>query len=294
MTRSMRPARKAPRSGGASRDHGERGQAVLAMVLGIALMMVTAGGALAANVMDHDPLVQSDAAEHFAYRALEAGINSYLSTVNARPDLVDCSSTSTARTCTTTDGGIRYDTWTQLPQTTRSAGNVPEYYLWTNPQLCFSQSRSTKTACTSLPTKSRGNFEYLNEKIIGAAGYPGHFQYQSSVVDLSAGEGFLTRIWWSNYESTDSQVNDPTTQCRYNWQATAYSGSDGTCGTIVFAAGTVVDGPVFTNDSIYVTPSGKPIFGTPTTATIKSPVTTADPKCLFVLSKSHDTQTCAK
>jgi hypothetical protein len=272
------------------------------IVLAIALMLVTAGGALAVNSQAHDPLVQTDAAEHYAYRALEAGVNSYLSTVNARPDLVDCSSESTSNTCTNTSGGIKYDTWTQVPQTTSSAGNVPEYYLWTNPQLCFSQQRSTDTKCTASPTASKGNFEYLRVLIIGAAGYTGHFVYQSSTVYFAAGQGFLTRIWWSNYESTDKSVSTPTTHCKYNWTKkttssykgtkSSYIGSDGTCGTIVFAANTVIDGPVFTNDSIYVSP--KPLFGTPTTRTASSPVETADPKCLFVLSEKDDTKTCTK
>lgn len=293
---------------GGRRHVREQGQAALTIVLAIGLMLVTAGGALAVNAMAHDPLVQTDAAEHFAYRALEAGINSYLSTVNARPDLVDCSSESTSNTCTTATGGIRYDTWTQVPQTTRSGGNVPEYYLWTNPQLCFSQSRITETKCTASPTNSRGHFEYLRVKIIGAAGYPGHFSYQSSVVDFAPSQGFLTRVWWSNYESTDKTVlkrgETPTLYCKYNWQTkkttasykgtkTKYMGADGTCGTIVFASGTVVDGPVFTNDSIYITGYGKPKFGTPTTRTVNSPVETADPNCLFVLATTHDTQGCA-
>lgn len=197
-----------------SRPVCERGQAALTLVLGLALMMVTAGTALAVNAMTHDPLVQTDATEHYAYRALEAGINSYLSTVNARPDLVDCSSESTAHTCTNANGGISYDAWTQVPQTTSSSGDVPEYYLWTNPQLCFSTSRTTETECTASPTASDGNFEYLKVKTIGSAGYPGHFVYQSSVVDFAAAEGFLTRVWWSNYESTDKSVSDPTTKCK--------------------------------------------------------------------------------
>jgi len=279
------------------------------MVLAIGLMLVTAGSAIAADSIAHDPLVQADAAAHYAYRALQAGIDSYLTTVNARPDLVDCSSASRNSTCSSTAGGTPYDTWTEVPQTTRASGNVPEYYLWTNPQLCFSQSRTTETRCTASPTRSHGNFEYLKVKVIGAAGYPGHYVYQSSVVDLAAAQGFLTHIWWANNESTDKTVlaagHTPAHYCKYNWKTekptatfkgspkTAYMGADGSCGTIVFASRTVVDGPVFSNDSIYVTGYGKPKFGTPTTRSVNSPVDTADPKCLFVLPQSNDTQSCA-
>lgn len=278
------------------------------MVLVVAVMMVTAGGALAVNSMAHDPLVQTEAAEHFAYRALQSGIDSYLSLVNAEPDLVDCSSQSVSNTCTNTDGGIRYDSWTEVPGSSTSTGGVPEYYLWTNPQLCFSQSKTTETKCTASPTASHGHFEYVKVEVIGAAGYPGHYVYQSSIAYFAASEGFLTRVWWSNYESTDKTVvaktKSPTLYCKYNWKTDtstssykgtkkSYIGKDGTCSDIVFANKTVIDGPVFTNDSIYITSSGKPIFGTPTTKTVLSPVETADPKCLFVLPQSNDTKNCA-
>lgn len=311
VLRIMTTPRREPSAGRDRRDLSDRGQAALAMVLAIGLMLVTAGGAIAVNAMAHDPLVQTDAAEHYAFRALEAGINSYLTTINARPDLVDCSSASQSNTCTNTTGGAHYDAWTQVPQTTSATGNVAEYYLWTNPQLCFSQSRTTETKCTASPTNSRGNFEYLKVKVIGAAGYPGHYVYQSSVVDFAPAQGFLTHVWWSNYESTYTRTlphtETPAHYCKYNWQTYTktttykgtprkkYMGADGSCGTIVFASRTVVDGPVFSNDSIYVydTGYGKPKFGTPTTRNVNSPVETADPKCLFVLDQFSDTRSCA-
>ena len=257
-------------------DHaGDQGQAVLALVIGIALMLVTSGAILVENVIQHDPLVQVDALAHYAYRALEAGTNSYLNTVNAQPDLVDCSSASTTSTC----DAITYDQWTQVPGTTESSGSVPEYYLWTDPQLCFSRTKTAFTKCT--PTPATGNFELLQVKIIGAAGFPGHYQYQSSVASFSSGQGFLTRVWWSNYEAQDPSLTHVTPKsCHYDWSSTTYSGTDGTCGPVYFGPGDVVDGPVFTNDSVYATTD--PVFGTPTNPQASSSVTTADPHCLFV------------
>jgi hypothetical protein len=277
----------------AARQAKDTGQAALIIVIGITVLLVTTGVALAANAIQHDPLVQFDELQHFAYRGLESGINSYLNTINSQPDLVDCSSASTSPTCNNTATGIKYDKWTQVPQTTTSAGNVPEYYLWTNPQFCFSKSKVTQTACTSTPTASGGNFEFLQVEIIGAAGFPTHYAYESSLVDFAAENGFLTRVWWSNYEATDPALIGKTlSTCHYDWTKTGYSGSDGQCGPIYFGPGDVVDGPVFANDSLYV--ASKPVFGTPTTTSNNSSVETADPHCLFVSTSYAKKTNCSK
>ncbi len=278
------------------------------LVLAITLLMVTAGADLAVNAFAHDPLIQTDSEQHYAYRALEAGINTYLSTINARPDLVNCSATSTSKTCTSTVGGIKYDTWTQVPDTTHSAGNVPEYYLWTNPQLCFSTTETTDAKCTKTATASKGNFEYLQVMIIGAAGVNGHYLYQSSIANFSPGQGFLTRVFWTNYDVTN--LTTKTETCKYDWKDThegdtktptdttktptiKYKGdtpSDGSkCGVVDFGTTTYLDGPVFSNDSIYIS-TYKPLFGTPSTS-IRYPVEDPDPDCLFV--KEAGSSTCA-
>lgn len=244
------------------------------MVLGIVMLLVTGGTLLATNTVEHDPLVQGDAVTHYAYRALEAGINSYLNTVNAQPNLVTCSTLTTRLTCTSPTNGVKYDTWTQVPGTT-TAGNVPEWYLWTNPQFCFSTKKAQATACT--PTSSSGNFEYVQMLVVGAAGTPGHYAYQSSVANFAPRNGFLTHIWWSNFEATDPALQGGAAgTCTYDWNNN-YGGPGSRCAEVFFGPNDVVNGPVFTNDSIYVT--SKPAFGP---STNPSPVSTADPGCLFV------------
>lgn len=251
------------------------------MVLGIVMLLVTGGTLLASNSVQHDPLLQGDAEAHYAYRALEAGVNTYLSAINAQPNLVNCSSLSTSVTCNSLTG-VAYDTWTQVPNTTTAAGNVPEWYLWTNPQFCFSTTPAHAATCapstTSTP-KHRVNFEYVQVLMIGAAGTPGHYVYQSSVANFSPRNGFLTHLWWSNYESAPLAKTAPKTACLYDW-ANGYNGPGGACRPVVFAGSTHVDGPVFSNDSIYVT--GTPTFGTRTTPATPATVTTHDPACLFV------------
>lgn len=273
-----------------SRDHshlsrrmGEHGQAALAMVLGIVMLLVTGGTLLASNTVQHDPLVQADVVTHYAYRALESGINSYLTSINADPMLVTCSTAASRPTCVNSATAANYyDAWTQVPDTTTSAGSVPEWYLWTNPQLCFSTSPVHDTACTSKPTT--GNFEYLQVLIIGAAGNPGQYQYQSSVANFEPTNSFLTHLWWSNYESAPNPAKAKTAHvstqiCKYNW-ANGHGGPGPTCTSVNFGSTTHVNGPVFSNDSIYT--YGTPTFGTPSTSTARATVSSGDPTCLFV------------
>lgn len=259
------------------RVRNEAGQAALVLVLSIVLLLATSGSLLAVNAWQHDPLVQADVVQHYAYRALEAGVNSYLSTINAEPSLVNCNTTSTSSTC----AAQKYDVWSKVPTTLSTA--VPQYYLWTNPQLCFSTTATRATSCTSSPAS--GNLEYAQVLVVGAAGTPGHFQYQQSVTNFSPKNGFLTHLWWSNYEAEPNAKTAPRTACQYDYR-NQYAGPGSACTApgyapgVYFGPGDVIDGPVFTNDSIYV--ATDPTFGTPSTHRHLAPIETADPTCLVV------------
>ena len=89
-------------------------------------------------------------------------------------------------------------------------------------------------------------------------------------------------MWWSNYESYSSTGNYST--CNYNWDLNYnINNANVDCSPVYFGPGDYLYGPVYTNDSVFVTGDGtvnnSPAFGTSTSA---SPVTTADPNCLFV------------
>ena len=93
------------------REMRQAGQAGLGLVLGLTIILVTTAGILATNVVEHDPLVQNDVVQHYAYRALEAGINTYLSQVNTDSNLINCSSSSpSGGQCNPTD----YNTWHEV------------------------------------------------------------------------------------------------------------------------------------------------------------------------------------
>ena len=260
----------------------ESGQAALTLVIAVVLLLVTSGGILAANAMAHDPLVQTDVVQHYAYRALEAGINSYLRTINEKPYLVNCNTTSTSSTCK----HEQYDKWFQVPNTKQSTSAEPEYYLWTNPQLCFSTTAVKATTCTS--SSASGNLEYVQIQVVGAAGVPGHFQYQQTVANFAPENSFLTHLWWSDYEAEPKGTTPSRTACQWDWN-NHYGGPGSSCtsatytynGAVFFGPGDVIDGPVFTNDSIYV--ASDPTFGTGTSGhPHPTPIDTADPSCIVV------------
>jgi len=248
----------------------------LVLVLGLIVMLVTTAGILALNVTEHDPLVQADVVQHFAYRALEAGINTYLSDVNADSNLINCTSASgNGGQCTPSD----YNTWQQVLGT-QGSGQVPEWYAWGNPTPCFNPLCTTPSNPNTLP------LQYVKVNIWGAAGYANHIVYQTSSANFGPENGFLSRVWWSNYEATDPYLTgNPNSDCTWNY-ANGYNGpvvsGNNPCAAVYFGPNDKVFGPIFSNDSIYVT--GGPTLG---------PVTTADPKYLFCTDTNGTCSTTA-
>ncbi len=245
----------------------DTGQAALGIVLGLTLMLVTGASLLATDAVQHDPLVQADLVQHYAYRAVEAGVNTYLSEVNANSNLINCwHGSPNGGQCTDSN----YLTWEQVDGTT--AGNVPEWYLWGNPQFCFSAN------CQAAPGPG-SQLDHVQVVIYGAAGFPGHMVYEHTAANFTPANGFLTRVWWSNYEATDPNLTgNPQTACTWDW-ANSYFGPSvtaGACQAVEFFTGDKLYGPIFSNDSIYV--NGDPTLG---------PVTTDDSQCLFVTAWSN-------
>jgi hypothetical protein len=255
----------------------EAGQAALIMVIGLTTLMLVIGGTMVSQTVQTSPELATDSIQHYAYRALEAGMNSYQSIVNTNPNLANCNtSTNGDALCQ----GAQYQIW-NLVADTSNVGEVPEYYLFDNPQPVFN---------------SDGSLATLQVQIVGVAGYAGKYVYQSSTANLAPENGYLTVLWWSDYESFDSSVDNPAYVnsaapwalgngvCKYDWQNTAtghspsnaYTGDANSCTPVYFGPSDTINGPIFSNDSIYVT--GSPNFG------VTSPfakVTTSDPNCIF-------------
>ena len=112
----------------------------------------------------------------------------------------------------------KYKKWIDVPGTTDSSVIVPEFYYWTNPVFCYTE------ACTGTsPTTIKGvaPLLYVKETIYGAAGYKGHVVYGKITGDFESENGFLTHVWWSDYEASDPINNGHTTAaCTWNWNNT--------------------------------------------------------------------------
>jgi len=238
------------------------GQTAIVMVVAMSVLLMTIGVMLVQQTIQTAPLLQADSTQHYAYRALEAGMNSYQSIVNTNPNLANCnSSTNGSALCQ----DARYQTWNLVANTNGGNGEVPEWYLFDNPQPQF---------------KADGSLASLVVQIVGVAGFPNHYSYQSSVANLAPVNGFLDVVWWSDYEASDSQVPNPDYQshhvCEYDW-STGYTGAGTKCDYVSFGPSDTINGPIFSNDSIYVT--GGPNFGT---SSNPASVRTHDPNCIFV------------
>jgi hypothetical protein len=244
------------------RTREDRGQAGIGLVLALVVVLSAVSAQLVSTVLQHDPLVQSYALEHYAYRAVEAGVNDYLEAVNANPNLINCNvNNQSSGLC----AGSGYGTWVQVPGTASGGSVVPEYFLWNNPQLCF------PTSCTG----TSGTLQYATVLVEVAAGYPGNFVYQSENADLDPENGFLTHVFWDNYNA-EPNSGYSASNCGYDWAITqgnsaAYNGPGENCTPVYFGSSDSLYGPLYSNDSIYVT--GTPSFQS---------VTTHDPDCLFV------------
>ncbi|MGH9043344.1 MAG: hypothetical protein ACRDVP_00585 [Acidimicrobiales bacterium] len=263
----------------------------MAIVIGLILLLSLSGGLLAATAMQHDPLVSNDVVQHLAYRALESGIDSYVAALNASPNLVNCNSNNTSPSSAVCPSSQvpALDNWIQV----KGNGNNPvsEYFMWTNPALCFNN------ACTAPGGTAGQTLQYVKELVYGAAVNGTTISYQTSYLQLTPENGFLTHIWWSNYEST-VPAQGYTSSCTYDWNDD-YQGPDTTepgnfnssnCSAVYFGPNDVLYGPVYSNDSIYVAKHG-PNFGSQADP---STVTTHDPNCLFVAPPDNaDPQSCS-
>ena len=256
----------------------DAGQAALGLVIGLILLISLSAGTLAATAMQHDPLVSNDVVQHLAYRALQSGIDSYLAAVNQDPNLINCNSENASSTSTACPSSElpALNSWETV--TGSSSNPVDEKFMWTNPALCFN------TACSAPGTTAGETLDYAKELVYGAAQNGKTISFQSSYVNLEPENGFLTHVFWTNYES-EVPASGATQDCTYDWNDN-YEGPDTTnhnnydsanCPAVFFGPGDTLDGPVFSNDSIYV--ADDPVFG-PTSD--PSTVTTHDPNCLFL------------
>ncbi len=247
------------------------GQTAMVAVLAITLIIGVMGGVLVATVVQSAPLQAQTQVAVLAHRALEAGENAYITAINTNPSLAQCNTgTNASGTCS----GVNYGVWNQVTNSGTNNGDA-EWYAFGNPQPTFDPT-----------TKALTNLEV---QVVGAAASnstPNKYLFDTEDLNLASTNGFLTHVWWSNYESY-SQTGDYS-DCSYNWTNNAYdaANNDGGCSPVYFANGDYLFGPTYTNDSVFVSNAGSgPAFGN-TASGVASTVQTADPHCLFVDTNS--------
>ena len=220
------------------------GQTGIIAVVAFSVLASLVGAVIVQTVVTSNPLFQAKAVEIYAHRALEAGQNAYLTAVNANPSLAQCNTnTNGAGTCS----GIDYGKW-NVVNGSNSSGSDLEYYSFGNPQPTFDP---TTNALTS-----------LSVQVVGAAYDPSaenNYLFDQETINVTPSNGFLENVWWSNYESYSGTGNYST--CNYNWKLSYnISGAGVSCGPVYFGPNDYLFGPVYTNDSVFVSPS--PAFGT--------------------------------
>jgi len=266
------------------------GQTAIVAVLAVTLIIAIIGATLVAAVVQSAPLQQTVAVAVYAHRALQAGENAYLTAVNANPSLAQCNvNTNNAGTCS----GINYGQWNLVTGSDSSDGYA-EYYAFGNPQPTFDPT-----------THALSN---LAVQVVGAAhsqSATNHYYFNTETMNLGATNGFLTNVWWSNFESYNP--NGDYSNCNYNWKLNYnIDGGGSGCSPVYFGPADYLFGPVYTNDSVFVagdgSATGSPSFGNPAPSPmVPSDVHTADPHCQFVTDSNgmsgvaggNPAQTCA-
>ena len=238
------------------RTLADTGQAALIMVIGFTLLLTLIGGVMVNASVNNAPILTQASLRRYAYRALNSGLNAYQSAINANPYLAACNSVSVSNPqC----AGITYQSWSQVTGTNVGNGVVPELYMFENPQ--------------EVTSPSTGAITYLEVQIVGAAGFPGNYVYYSTVAHFTPQNDFLNNVWWSNYESSDFP-NANASDCEHFWSpAVGRNLGNEPCTPVEWQTLDNITGPVYSNDSLFVS-------GTPSSV-FNSGTETADPSCAY-------------
>jgi hypothetical protein len=281
----------------------ETGQAALVLVMSMILIISVGTTMLVQSTLVQQSVVTVSVLDHAAYRAVQAAVSDYLYTLNSNFEYPLCNSANTPGSDTMTAHGWTspilptpsfcntappFRTWIKVSNTIPTYG-VPEWYAIGNPN--FSQAS--------------GNVEKV--QFVGAAGYPGNFRYETETVNFQTSNDFLLNLFWDNLQEINP-IQGNTTGCNFldwnnniteaNISGGTYQGKAGTSDEywnsgnqgcpVYFKGGETINGPVYSNDSIFVANGQFPAF--------EGPVRTADPFCQFVDTGSasglHSSPTC--
>ncbi len=237
----------------------QAGQAMV-IVMSVVLVLTLGSAFMVQDTFQQFPIVTQDTVVHEAYRAMEAGLNEYLYQSNVNANFVVCNANiDNAAGALVTVSPLQYPagicsqmafgTWVSVPGTASTNG-PPSWFLLGDPTI------NDSTGVTSVD-------------VVGAAGYPNDYNFQTAVLTLKPLNNFLLNVLWTDYDQIDPQVIDPGSppHCPYNWVTPVAS----PCINVTFASTDAVHGNLYTNDSIWVCDA--PTFGN---------VVTADPNEYYI------------
>ncbi len=233
---------------------GQSGQ-TMPLVLGVCLVLTLGSVVLIQNTWQQFPIVTKDVVQHEAYRAMLAGVDEYLYSVNSNANFASCyakyytsggtlvGSAPSSFSSSTLCSGMSFNTWTSVPGTSSVNGPPMWFYLGT-PNV------NTTT----------GN---ITMSIIGGAGFPGTYNYQTARLVLQPLNSFLLNVLWMDKNQIDPTVlGFPTGDtCPYYWVSgslASYSSGSYNCTSVNFITADSLTGNLYTNDTIFT--CGSPTF----------------------------------
>lgn len=249
-----------PKRGGESHEGGQG----LLIVLGLVTMIFLGTMAVVSNVFQHNPIVNRDEVVHESYRAMQAGVNNYLSMANSNPDTVICSATVKTvnsypnPTTTSTSqpslpsgsqicSGFSTGSWTSV-QNLSTVSGVSAWYLYGSPTIYY---------CTGTGSSCPGQV-WVSLQVVGASISGSVTSYTPGTVTFQPQNGFLLNLLWLNYDQEDPSTTSATT-------CTWYSGSLGkNCVPVDLVGGESLNGSIFSNDPVFICSSGSGASNEPT------------------------------
>ncbi|HUY67635.1 MAG TPA: hypothetical protein VMV06_12510, partial [Acidimicrobiales bacterium] len=108
-------SRRNRRRSGPVPHRDDQGQSAIALVLGIVLIMVLGTSIFVTTTLQNFPIVQNNLAQHYAYRAVEAGLNEYEYVIQTNPNLVLCNTTNLNTPQCQALQPFKFGQWNQVP-----------------------------------------------------------------------------------------------------------------------------------------------------------------------------------
>jgi hypothetical protein len=257
------------------RHAGESGQALL-IVMGLVTMIFLGTLAVAQNVSQHYPIIQRDQIVHEAYRAMQAGVNNYLSMTNSNPDTVICGATlktvskyppgsttvSSSQPSLPTGSqlcsGFQSGSWITVPNLGPTPGRSA-WYLYGTPTIWYCTGGTSNCPATV----------WVSIQVIGASKSGSLVSYTPGTATFQPQNGFLLNLWWLNYDQLDPTTLAGNQSCTWYWYNNSNSLNSG-CEPVDFVKGESLTGNIFSNDPIFICSDSNTSGGPTVNGTVES------------------------